>query len=744
MATPSPTSYQALYRACMKEAAAQGRTLMQRVVARALVAMPQRAALSPDVVERNLLAEAARVLMKHEAALCEAYPQALLQEFAHAIAGDGRKASGVSFDSLELMGEEQVQESVEVVRTQQAVLSAVEFELTELSALICAVQGLKTLQPDRNPLRPEVYVRALRTVTQQSPVPPSARRRWLLHLGEAMGAELAFAYQELSAMLRAQGVNEAGFAVVPSNEPSAPATAPKPTPAADAKTLLNVHELKRLLSGEFDPGTAPSAPAADAQPDFSMTLPAAFEALQEMRQVDQVMQRLRQRQAVMPGDPGSGAAAMRDALRQEAKKPGQALGLEVVHQMVENIAQDPRLLAPVQQAVRELEPALLRLALVDPRFFSDKKHPARELLEEMTQRSLAWTSPESQGFSAFMQPLQEAVDALQETRATGAEPFDFALKSLRDAWGDAQRRDRRYREKAVRALLQAEQRNLLADKLARQMRERADLAAAPRFVAQFVTGAWTQAMAQARLLDTSGSPDPDGSMALVGDLLWSVQPALAAAHPARLARLVPTLLEKIRHGLATIDYPAGPTDRFLAQLAEAHQQALRPRTAEPERPAALATRLSREELEAMFGDADASGDAWLAPTEAQQSGFVTHQTEVPQPLFQATQPADGDTQPGAMPPAEAALPDIGLPAGAWVELFADGRWDRWQLTWASPHGTLFLFTHTGGKTQSMTRRLVQKMLSVGALKLVSSQAVVDGALDAVAQEALKNSVDLKL
>jgi hypothetical protein len=250
-------------------------------------------------------------------------------------------------------------------------------------------------------------------------------------------------------------------------------------------------------------------------------------------------------------------------------------------------------------------------------------------------------------------------------------------------------------------------------------------------------------MAQARLLDTSGAADPGGSMALVGDLLWSVQPGLAAANPARLARLVPTLVEKLKHGLASIDYPQGPTERFLAQLAELHQQALRPRAAEPERPASLATTLSREELEAMFGD-DGPGDAWLAPTEAQHSGFITHQTDVPQPLFQATQPVDAETRPGAPPPAEAPLPDIGLPTGAWVELFADGRWDRWQLTWASPHGTLFMFTHAGGKTQSMTRRLVQKMLTVGALKLVSAQAVVDGALDAVAQEALRNSVDLKL
>ena len=63
------------------------------------------------------------------------------------------------------------------------------------------------------------------------------------------------------------------------------------------------------------------------------------------------------------------------------------------------------------------------------------------------------------------------------THVEGAEPFDFALQSLEEAWGDVQQRDRHHREKAVRALLQAEQRNLLAEKIAREMRVRPDVPA---------------------------------------------------------------------------------------------------------------------------------------------------------------------------------------------------------------------------------------------------------------------------
>jgi hypothetical protein len=740
---PQSISYQALYRSCMKEAAAQGRTLMKRLVVRARTSMPQRATMTPDLAERNLLTESARILMKHEEALCEAYPQALLAEFTQAIAGDTRKGSALSFDSLELMGDDQVRENVELVRTQQAVMLSVEAELAELNALICAVQGLKEVQADRNPLRPEVYVRSLRTVTLQSPISPAVRVRWMHSLGEAMGPELARVYHELSDMLRKQGVAEAGFQAVPRDETPVAASADSAANAQEgqAKTLLNVRELRRLLSGEFD--THDGAGKADARADFSETVPAAFETLQEMKQVDQVMLRLQQRRAVGLDDDATGSAAMLEQLRKEARGVGQALGLEVVNLMVDNIANDPRLLEPVQQTVRDLEPALLRLALADPRFFSDKKHPARQLLEQLTQRSLAWQSADAPGFSSFLDPLQQAVDALLSTRISGPEPFDFALKSLEEAWGDQQKSDRRYREKAVRALLQAEQRNLLAGKIAKELRNRADVATAPRRAARFVTGPWAQVMAQARLSDQSGAADPGGHGDVVSDLLSSVQPRLGPGNAARLARLVPPLLAKLRQGLATIDYPPAQTQRFLDELAVMHEQSMQPRPI-TSRPVALSTSMTREELEAQFGDSG-SADAWLAPIEARHSGFMETDQAMPvQRLFTATQPPDSESQPPDPEDITPTLPQAGLQPGAWVELMIDGQWARYQLTWASPHGTLFMFSNAAGKAHSMTRRLLDRMLQADTLRMVSGQALVDGALDAIAHTALRNSLDVKI
>lgn len=685
-----PPRYQALYRACIKAAAARGAALMQATLTRALHDMPLNAAQIPDIVGRNLLLDAASVLRERQEDLAEAFPQALLAEFTHAMAGD--RASTLSFASLPLLGDEQLQDNAQVVRSTRILQQAVGRELTDLEGLLAAADIAPRGQ--RHPLRPEVYVRALDRLACQSPVSPAVRRCWVPHLVVAMAPELAAAYFALADLLRAQGLRS----VAP--PPSAPAV-------SDAATQLTIRELRKLLGADMRP-IGEGAMEVFIETEFPHTLPAALQVLQDLRKVDQVMLELRQRQVAMPDSGADSLAAFREALRQQAQRPAQALGLEVVHQMVENLAGDPRLLPPVQAAVRELEPALLRLALVDPRFFSDSTHPARRLLEQVTERSLAWSSTSAEGFADFIEGLDQAVEVLLDHAASGTDAFEIALVALRDAWEEAQPRGRRTREKAVRALLRAEQRNLLAERIAGQLLARADAQGAPREALAFLAGPWAQVMAHARLGDTGGATDPDGREHTATLMLWSVQPALAG----RVAAQQQELARRLEEGLDSIEHFSVESDRWLALLKELGTLALSTATG--------AVAYAEE-----AGGQPPRADTWLAPMEAHDSGFVSGPG-----AFAA---------PAAVDPEPDALPSIELLTGAWVDLLGD-FWERWQLTWTSPHGLLFMFAHASGATRSMTRNRLQQMLSQGALRLVAAQAVVDGALDAVARAAWRNTV----
>lgn len=119
-------------------------------------------------------------------------------------------------------------------------------------------------------------------------------------------------------------------------------------------------------------------------------------------------------------------------------------------------------------------------------------------------------------------------------------------------------------------------------------------------------------------------------------------------------------------------------------------------------------------------NADA-GSLWMATNEALESGYLTEGTDQP----------DG-------PSAHRVFSARDLNIGVWVELIVEGQWLRAQLTWASPHRTLFMFVARGGSAHSMSRRTMERLRMQGAIRVVSEGHLVDQALDAVAQAALRN------
>lgn len=800
--TQPSAPYLALYRATIEEAAAGGGALMGRLVAAAGKALYTRELTARSLHERDALIVASKLLQSKEAELRALYPEALALAFANPESVNKTaplKMTEVHFDQLELMDEVQVQTSVAMARAQQATLLAADANLAELNTLICSTLGLKAVRPESNPLRPEAYVNALKSVLEQVAVPGATRLDWLATLSAALGAELHVLYRTLADKLQGQGVVAVGYARVQTSTPvgvgvpgsvsldvqhgAFPSRIPQPgtaVPHARASSgavaprsrssqsgglaahaggeddaLLTLDKLRRLLAGEFDQQTvgnrvqsfaqqfAREFEGGDSQPqtpnsEFASTVPAALEALEEMKQVAQVVQRLEQRQGGGPGastGSDSPVEAIRDVLRRTVTGVAQALSLEVVSLMVDNMACNPRLLEPIRRLIADLEPALLLLSLVDPRFFTDKQHPARELLQEITHRSLAYESTQAPGFGGFLKDLQEAVEPLASAAIDNAEPFERVLIGLRETWRLAAQDRERAREDAVRVLQHAEQRNLLAEKIALQIDSHPDSARVPEVVIDFLCGPWAQVVAQARITGGSNSGAADKYQALISAMLWSAHPELTRKNIAKLTRLVPLLLNTVRDGLETIRYPATKTSAFLEALMGLHQLAFRTASkpleqAPPEEPARTpGIRLQVVE----------DGNPWVAPEEAAASNFMEFpEISLPTPAEATPTATEGQTVPVGEA-AERVLDDLHL--GSWVELQTNGQWVRTQLTWASPHGTLFLFTSVFGTTQSMTRRSRDKLVADGCLRLVDGQTVVDGALDAVAQIALRNSVD---
>lgn len=733
--------------------------MLSRVLVAARQALRDDAQRAQGVLERDHLALCVKLLDLHAPRLSAAYPKALEQAFYRYDAPETRLGEGsaqvLRLDQLELMDEAQVQERVETARALQQVLLIAQSALTEFNTYVCALQGLKQVTASRNPMRPDVYVLALQELMSELEMPVLVRTAWVQHLSGALGDALSAAYVGWVAQLQGQGVQPAAYSVLRATQ----ATAPQPAMAnrgerapwspQHRQTVLTLDRLRRLMVGELN--AAPSNPkelferqfarefeSTRAQKpqdtSFEPTVPAALEALQEMKQVDQVLQRMAQHPAGMPGAAGSpqGGKPYGGQVTGQPQSLAQILSLEVVGLMVENLLQDTRLLAPIRDIIARLEPALLRLVLVDARFFTDRQHPARRLLQEIAQRSLAFGAVDDAHFTAFLLALQRFVSPLAAMQVDSAEPFELALMSLESAWAQASAQTdiSGHIDTAMAALEFAEARNLLADKMVAGMQTIPELRQVPQSLVDFLLGPWAQVLAYAQLKDRSHVDDPGEYKALVTSLLWSAQPERTRKDIDKLTKLVPRLLSTLREGLRLIDYPSTKTSLFFDALMQLHQQAFRP----------VSSKLVLPKYAGLPASLVGDQGHWVAPAEAKASGFMALPDDEPaQPESVAPPRAASVTEVAAV--AHSRL--VGLSLGTWVELQTKDVWTRTQLSWISPQRTMYLFTSVQGKTQSMTQLMLERLHGSGLLRVLSDQSIVDGALDAVVHTAMLNSLDLK-
>lgn len=765
---PAPSDGNASpYQRIVQGVLADARDLMERVAEATRMSLQLRQDQARTPGEHQATLEAQQQLMRLTSVMGERYPGALRKALEQQTAAPGeekptRSLFTIQFDDLELMDESQITESVERARASQVLASAVEGPLADLDALVCAARGLPRVQPEHNPLRPEVFLQALQAVVSQMQATAQVRHDWMAHMAKALGTELRGLYLAQIDLLKQGGVQPAGYAmrqadgryvyVAPDNGGAAPgfgAETDMPLPAGPADPLLTLDRLRRLLLGEFSEQTAPQQPPVagpDDEPfaerfarefespvqlpqidppatDFAMTVPAAFEALQEMNQVGQMMERLGSQRSQPGNGPGEHPGAPPD---RRAAGLGDALSMEVVALMVDNIARDSRLLWPVQQFVRALEPALMQLALADPRFFSNKEHPARRLLQDITDHSMAFNGAEAPGFKRFMRSLMDIAGPLASATIEGADDFEQVRQQLHAQWADGEQVREQERLRAIEALERAEQRHILAAKLSGEIRLLPQIDNIPGEITHFLLGPWAQVMAQARLTDKSGSADPGRYQEMVDALVWSAQPELTRMNTGELARLLPHLLPRLREGLASIDYPPDRTEAVFEQLMQLHQQAFQ---GGPKPDAPPSETEPAEQPTLLMDD-----EPWVAPSEAQESGFMD--------ALQPSQPGSLEPLPVPTPAAPPTRP--ALTVGSWVNLLVAGQWERTQLSWVGSQGTFFLFTNASGRTQSMTLRLLDRCIQQGSLQVLSQQPVVDVALDAVAQAAMRNSVESRL
>ncbi|WP_137919024.1 DUF1631 family protein [Hydrogenophaga sp. 2FB] len=809
-----------LLQQCFEEALHGAPEMLARCADAAIASLQGAEKSSKDMAQRDQFAKAWWGMLQNKIPWGQQFTQHLREALQASPDLNSSRPSLLSETSLlALVDDEAVNESLESARLVHDLLPVVEQQLSVLDALISSVIGLPAVQAERNPLRPSVFVRALRTLMASTESEAEMRAMWLRHTDKALGHELQKLYERVALILQRANVQEAGYRVrltdestrsgglstrsghlgTPSGSSSpvsqwqepghggggsqhdmpswAGGADPLPPmqslghrqPAVDHRVF---HEFLNQGGAHFDRHLTPDyydqvseelaaieAYAAIPLLDESMILeqqtqyrdlPAVDRPAREVGISSQLSQKA---WGVFAASHERERVLMH--LKQKAQRVKQAVGLDLVRTLVAQVASDPLLLGPVREAMVALEPALLRLALANPKFFNEDEHPARRLIESVAQRSFKFNDEFSEEFHSFFQPVQQAFNDLNATASAEPQPFADALTALRQGWEAQDAQELAQHDNGLQSIRYAEERQAMADQIAWELSQRPDIDTAPGVILDFLFGPWSLAIASAQLEDGGQQLDPGGYRKVVSNLLWSVKKDVTLRLPKELFAMVPGMLATLHSGLDLLGKTREETKPFFDALMRLHQPVLGLRRARIRHDASLSepgpldevpSSMSMELDETLPATAEQRkprpmAQPWLGKDELEAAGFQDTLPSDFDDLIETqveARASEDDSQAAALAEQAAELESISatvllasLREGDWVDLYSHREWLRAQLIWASSKGTLFMFVSRGGRPHSMTKRSCERLISSRLLRPVNTQGVVEKALQQV-------------
>lgn len=254
--------------------------------------------------------------------------------------------------------------------------------------------------------------------------------------------------------------------------------------------------------------------------------------------------------------------------------------IDVIGLLFDYIFRDTSIPESLRSLFSRLQVPILKTALVDRSFFSDKKHPARRLLDHLALAAIG-AMGDTEYRPAFELITAGIIDEVCRDFKVDVAVFEEADAKLQEFVDAEQRKVAAALNQEVAAALSTEEseadrshvRAIIRDKLAGRT--------LPFDVRSFSETTWAEYMTSLRLQHGSESDDWRVAVQTLDDLLWSITAKERTAQKARLAKMVPPLIRNLRAGGAAVKVGDERMKPFLEAVYQLHMAAIKPQAARP-------------------------------------------------------------------------------------------------------------------------------------------------------------------
>ncbi|WP_066885748.1 DUF1631 family protein [Dechloromonas denitrificans] len=261
----------------------------------------------------------------------------------------------------------------------------------------------------------------------------------------------------------------------------------------------------------------------------------------------------------------------------------EAATIDAIARIFEAIFASPTLPDPIKSALASLQIPTLKAAMLDAAFFTTENHPARLLLDKMARAALGLAHEVSARHPLCVDIQAIASRARTEFRNDN-QVFNARIGELNALIAGRDKAAELAAEAYLPLLYQLDRRKQ-AERRARQVIDGYLRPDVPASIVGFLHQHWLKVLVVNWMEGGEQSTDWQENLALIGNLLWSIEPKAEIDDRKRLAKMLPALLQRLNAGMARIGLPEETQGAFLDTCFALQTAAMRATGAPPPVPA---------------------------------------------------------------------------------------------------------------------------------------------------------------
>ena len=434
-----------------------------------------------------------------------------------------------------------------------------------------------------------------------------------------------------------------------------------------------------------------------------------------------------------------------------------AMTLDIVAMLFDYILDDRNIPDAIKALIGRLQIPVLKVAMLDKSFFSQKSHPARQFLDTLADASIGWNDEEGHQ-SGLYKKIDNLVQRVLNEFDDKVGIFTDVQEELAQFLAEERKRATELTGRSAQVIHHKEQTEIAKVMAHDEIRRRIQSQPLPDGIRAFLSGCWESTLTAAYTQAGEDSEHWTVALETMDDLVWSVTPKKVPEERKKLVSLLPGLLKRLQDGMELAAMPAAERDQFFAMLVKCHADAVKSglQSAADEAANAAAAMVASDSLPDPVLDLPVLNDEVstdfeeipipAVPLEAdsslmeelsspsEESRLEMEDITVDDVRWETGLEAEGDDYDAMV---------SRLKRHTWIEFTQeDGTASRAKLAWISPLKGLYLFTNRlGERAVSITPSGLAAKFRNGQAVIIDDVALVDRAVSSL-MERLKQTNSL--